>query len=466
MKNIYVVPLMVSIALSFANVASANTLAIEASIVSENGAEKSWLVIDQTNGKITAVETKEAALPDKCQKLKFNGYAFPGLIDTHNHLNWNSIAQWKPDKVYDNRQAWKDLPPGTTYGDNVAAVYKTMSKSTKIPAPLFNSAKYSEIRAIIGGTTMIESSYFKEIDKAPPLVLVRNLTFDPFKVWNDTMEVEKLKAEKPEILAGYQSDIKREKSDPKYLNKLFLHIAEGKNDDPVGLGEFKWLRDNDLMNSHVVVIHGGALGKKEFEEMAKNGMGLSWSPRSNIALYNETTRIPDAIKAGVTVALSPDWTISGSNNTLEEMKFAYDYARDHWKSNNPITPKRLFKMVTSDAARIAGIDDRTGKLQKGFDGDLFLAEKLDQDPFKSLLKTTPKNIALVVVEGKPVYGDTQQMTALGVSNTNSEPIEIEGVKKQIILKDGMLNQEDLKTIKEQIEQVIAPAPIAPIIEKH
>jgi 5-methylthioadenosine/S-adenosylhomocysteine deaminase len=463
MKNVCLVTLLISMALTSTNIALANTLAIEANIVSENGAKKSWLVIDQTNGKITSVKNDETTLPEKCQKLKFNGYAFPGLIDTHNHLNWNSIAKWKPDKVYDNRQAWKDLPAGTTYGDEVTAVYKKMSESTKTPAPLFTSAKYSEIRAIAGGTTMIESSYSKDDAKAPPLVLARNLTFVPFRAWNDTTEVAKLK---PEVLAGYKADLKVNKSDPKYLNKLFLHIAEGKNDDPVGLGEFKWLRDNDLMNSHVVVIHGGALGKKEFEEMAKNGMGLSWSPRSNIALYNETTRIPDAIKAGVTVALSPDWTISGSNNTLEEMKFAYDYARDHWKSNNPITQKRLFKMVTSDAARVAGIDDRTGKLQKGFDGDLFLAEKLDQDPFKSLLKTTPKNIALVVVEGKPVYGDTQQMTALGVSTTNSEPIEIEGVTKQIILKDGMLNQEDLKTIKEQIEQVIAPATIAPIIEKH
>ncbi len=463
MKNVCLIPLLVSMALAAANVAMANTLAIEADVVSENGAKKSWLVIDQTNGKITSVETQEAALPEKCQKLKFNGYAFPGLIDTHNHLNWNSIAKWKPDKIYDNRQAWKDLPAGTTYGDQVAAVYKRMSESNKTPAPLFTSAKYSEIRAIVGGTTMIESSYAKDDAKAPPLVLARNLTFIPLRAWNDTTEVAKLK---PEVLAAYKADLKLDESDPKYLNRLFLHIAEGKNDDPVGLSEFKWLRDNDLLNSRVVIIHGGALGKNEFEEMAKHDMGLSWSPRSNIALYNETTRIPEAIEAGVTVALSPDWTISGSNNTLEEMKFAYDYAREHWKSNNPITPERLFKMVTVDAAKVAGIEKRCGTLDKGFDGDLFLAEKLDADPFKSLLKITPRNIALVLVEGKPVYGNAAQMMELGITSSRCEPIEIEGVTKQIILKDGALNQEDLKTIRTQLEEVIGPTQVAPIIEQH
>jgi len=67
--------------------------------------------------------------------------------------------------------------------------------------------------------------------------------------------------------------------------------------------------------------------------------------------------------------LSPDWTISGSDNLLGEMKFAFDYAKKTWGAANPVTPERLYKMVTTDAALTAGLEDHFGKLEKGYAGD-------------------------------------------------------------------------------------------------
>jgi cytosine/adenosine deaminase-related metal-dependent hydrolase len=459
MKTSFIVAVV--IAMISSSPVSAKSLAIQAKVVNENGSEQNWLVIDQDTGKIAAVAKNENEVPADCKKLKFDGYAFAGLIDTHNHLNWNSIRAWKPEKVYNNRQDWKDLKTGS-YGTDVWANYQKMSESKDAPSPLFTSAKYSEIRAIVGGTTMIESSYSPEEEKAPPAVLARNLTRVPFKVVNETGEIMKL----PEAtLKKHMADMALPDDDNNQLNRLFLHIGEGKHGDAIGLAEFEFLRNNKLLNPHVAIIHGGALGKDQFTEMAKNNMGLSWSPRSNIALYKETTDIPAAIEAGVTVALSPDWTISGSNNALEEMKFAYDYANKNWTKNNPITPKRLYMMVTTDAAKVAGIEKDFGKLNRGFNGDLFLANTLAKDPFQSLLKTTPKDITLVVVEGKPVYGNSEVMTELGLTEV-SEPIEIEGVSKRIIVKDNGKNKQDLKAIRSQLESVMTSEFLAPIIEQH
>ena len=66
-------------------------------------------------------------------------------------------------------------------------------------------------------------------------------------------------------------------------------------------------------------------------------------------------------------------------------------------------------MATSDAAIVGGVDDRLGKIEVGFKADLFLAPKFDPDPHVSLLKTYPKDIELVVIDGVPVCGKRQEM---------------------------------------------------------
>ncbi len=310
---------------------SGKSLAIHADVVSETGAKKSWIVIDQANGKITSVVKTDKQLPADSIKFEFDGYAYPGLIDTHNHLVWNSIKAWKPDKVYNNRFEWKDQKAPQPYWEEVAGVYDVMrnQEAAKKDKTFTNSSKYGEIRAIVGGTTMIESSY---TTPDPPSILARNLTRDPYSVVNET-DIAKIK---PEDFEKYKKDL-----DSGKLNRLFLHIAEGKRDDAKSLEEYNALLNSKFKLSKVAIIHGSALGKEQFKLLAKNKMGMSWSPRSNIALYNETTAIPDAIAAGITIALSPDWTISGSNNVLEEMKFASEYAQKTWGANNPITPKKL-----------------------------------------------------------------------------------------------------------------------------
>src|SRR5207244_1052184 len=142
--------------------------------------------------------------------------------------------------------------------------------------------------------------------------------------------------------------------------RIFLHIAEGQAADPDSKQEFDTLAKKGLVRPGVVVIHGVALVRSDFDRMARAGVPLVWSPKSNFVLYGETARVEDAIDAGVTVALAPDWTISGSSNLLAELKVADEYSRRSLAGK--ISPARLFRMVTSDAAKAAGVDERLGRL--------------------------------------------------------------------------------------------------------
>jgi len=441
-----------------ATAAHAEPLAINADVVSETGAKNCWLLIDSENGdSILDVFTSEADVPSSAKKLKYEGYAYPGLIDTHNHVHYNSIPLWKPKSFFVNRYQWNDelnkSPQNKEYFDNVVDIFKAnMEASGDV---MSTSIKYAEIRAIIGGTTMIQSSYYTK----PPSLPIRNLTGS--LVANSSNNILKIGNEKLQANAA--------KLKSKELKRYFLHIGEGRADDPVSINEFKVLRDNNLVTPGMVVIHGVALTKPEFKEMADNKMYLSWSPRSNINLYNQTTNIPAAIESGVTVALSPDWTISGSDNLLGEMKFAFDYAKKTWGAANPVTPERLYKMVTTDAALTAGLEDHFGQLKKGFAGDFFLAPKLDQNPFVSLLKTEPKNISLVFVEGKAVYGDDARMVSLynDVKDADlfTDRLEVDGTTKRICLfDDATCNKQRYKDVMYLLNHCLPK--VAPLLETH
>jgi len=55
--------------------------------------------------------------------------------------------------------------------------------------------------------------------------------------------------------------------------------------------------------------------------MGRKKAKLIWSPHSNIVLDGETN-IRGALQHNVVVALAPDWSVTGSDNMLDELKTA------------------------------------------------------------------------------------------------------------------------------------------------
>ena len=104
--------------------------------------------------------------------------------------------------------------------------------------------------------------------------------------------------------------------------------------------EFETIRRLGLLNDATVIVHGMALEPADFAAMRRagpagpsapnDGLGakLVWSPLSNLLLYGHTTNVYDALAKGVTVSLSTDWTPSGSNTLLDELKVADIALRD------------------------------------------------------------------------------------------------------------------------------------------
>jgi hypothetical protein len=210
-----------------------------------------------------------------------------------------------------------------------------------------------------------------------------------------------------EIAAAKAQTIRDSLSSGK-LKALLIHVSEGQ--DASAAREFRMLKATGFLRPGVSIIHGVALQKAQFGEMATNGVGLIWSPHSNIALYGKTVDIGSAKAAGVTIAIAPDWSPSGSNGMVEELQYA-----SQWNSQQAqriFDPPDLFQMATANAAKLAGANDKIGSLATGMAADIVVFPPKGDSPWTAILDSDPGTIRLVVVGGKPMLGDSDLMRKL------------------------------------------------------
>lgn len=384
--------------------------AIHGFIVSDEGAREGWLLFDRSG--ISCVQCPDHRIPQDAQVIKYDGYIFPGLIDNHNHAQWNALPKWRApaSKTYKSRYEWLI---DKNYLKDVNKVFFDGIGNTHLD---YASIKYAEVRAIIGGTTMIQSTY----SNPQPELLVRNLD----ATYGADSRIQDITGISEEEIYRFRTGLASGK-----LRRIFLHVAEGFDDKC--MREFAELKSRGLARPGVVVIHGIGLSRQDFQAMFRAGMFLVWSPKSNDVLYKRTAKVRDALEEGVTVALSPDWTITGSNNMLEELKVAHDYSQK--ELGGRITDFQLFQMATSNAAKVAGVDERLGRIAFGYAADLFLAPKLDPNPFVSLIKTNPRDIHLVFIDGSPLYGDADELRKW-IPGDSLDPIPLENSNKAILLR--------------------------------
>jgi hypothetical protein len=168
--------------------------------------------------------------------------------------------------------------------------------------------------------------------------------------------------------------------------------------------------------------------------MAHNGVGLIWSPRSNISLYGVTANVAEAKAAGVTMAIAPDWSPSGSNGMSEELRYAWEWIQ-HQRA--PLfSAEELVAMATSKPAQLAGIGDKAGALAAGNAADLVVYPRKGDSPWMALLDADPGSVALVVVGGKPLLGEPTIMKKL-VRDAPLETLQVCNFTKSLNTREEM-----------------------------
>src|SRR5262245_31289323 len=175
--------------------------------------------------------------------------------------------------------------------------------------------------------------------------------------------------------------------------------------------KFEQQRGRNPPKAQTVGIHSTALTEAQINEMGKIGMKIVWSPLSNMMLYGKTTNIPAALKAGVKVALAPDWSPSGSQGSLGELKVADRINKE--KFGGMITDQQLFEMATSNAADIVGMTGKIGRIEPGAYADLVVIRGDRTVPYRGIIDAKAQDVLLTTIGGEAMYGTTALLDQLG-----------------------------------------------------
>lgn len=332
------------------------------------------------------------------------GIILPGLIDLHNHVAYNFLPFWHAGVFFPNRYAWQR---DGAYGRAVSQPYNAAKN-----AGLFDEmVKFGEVRALVGGTTSILGA----AQTRGAGILVRNI--DQRTLGRDAMRTNvgavvefgcsRGRPRCPEQAAEVER-LRASFADGG-VSAMVFHVAEGADAD--SRAEFDWLEEVGLVEPQVAVTHGTAFTAAEFAKMAAAGTPLIWSPRSNLELYAQTADVAAARAAGVRIALAPDWSPSGSDNLLAELRYAERFNQE--RLGGLLSAEELVAMATSVPAAIAGRGEELGRLEVGFFADILVLERVDPDPFRSVVASDERHVRLVAVGGVPLYGFPSWLERLG-----------------------------------------------------
>jgi 5-methylthioadenosine/S-adenosylhomocysteine deaminase len=365
------------------------------------------------DGRIHAVGKTSEAAPagfDAARQVDLkSSYIYPGLIDLHSHLGYNTLPLWAHEgepKPFRHHDIW---PQRSSYKPAISWPAWVLAKAA--PEALLT---YVQVQALAGGTTSIQG--WPSANRSPVNRLIRSVEDqdfgggDPIVVSTLTLDPEELRERALKLAEG---------------RTFIYHCSEGQVGSIVER-EFEELARANCLRERMIAIHCNAVGDAAFEqwkvrsELFGDGSpgGVVWSPFSNLWLYGQTTDIPAARRHGLTVCLGTDWGPSGTKNLLGELKVATLWsARQGWG----LEAFDLVEMVTSGPGDLLTKAWGTvvGRLQPGALADLVVVARRSDDPFVNLVEAREEEVELVVVDGEPRYGTLDLMTQAGARRTTS-----------------------------------------------
>jgi len=182
-----------------------------------------------------------------------------------------------------------------------------------------------------------------------------------------------------------------------------------------------------LLGPNFVAAHGVHLLAHEMETLAGFGCHIAHCPSSNLKLASGIAPVAELLKNGVNVAIGTDG--AASNNRLDmfsEMRLAALLAKGISEDATVLPAHQALEMVTVNAAKALGLEDKIGSLEIGKQADLVAVKLSDfaaspcYDPISHLVYTC----------GREHVTHTWVAGALQYCNgvyANIEPIELKEI---------------------------------------
>jgi cytosine/adenosine deaminase-related metal-dependent hydrolase len=308
-------------------------------------------VADEKIASISPVNRSD--FNDHLQLTFENAIVFPGLINSHDHLDFNLFPQLG-NRIYNNYTEWGAYIH-SNYKEEIASI-------TNIPLRL--RTEWGVFKNLLCGVTTV-------VNHGDRL----NLKNDLITIFEDTHCLHSVRFEK---------NWKLRLNNPLKINlPAVVHVGEG--DDWLSYHEIDQLTNWNLLRKKLIGIHAVAMS----EEQAKKFKAIIWCPQSNYFLLNKTSRL-NLLKDHTKILFGTDSTLTSTWNIWEHLTMA--------RQTGLVSDKALYHTLNKNAAATWRLN--SGDISAGKDADIVVAKiKQDKAGFDSFFSLSPSEILLVIHQG-------------------------------------------------------------------
>jgi len=307
--------------------------------------------------KIKAITGDEKTLQSISKELRIefeNAIAFPGLINSHDHLDFNLFPKLG-NRIYNNYSEW---------GKDIHVQNKeTIDAVLKIPLPL--RTEWGLYKNLLNGiTTVVNHGVKLKITDAFITVLQDNYSLHSIqfeKYWQ--LKLNNFFAKKQPYV---------------------IHAGEGT--DEMSHNEIDTLIKMNFFNKSLFTVHGVAMN----EEQAKNFKALIWCPDSNFFLLNSTADIK-RLKTKTRILFGTDSTLTADWNLWNHLRLA--------RKTDLMNDRELYKTLTKTPS-VAWQQNDSGMISINKNADIVIAKTVSGKGFDAFYSLNPKDIQLVLHHGK------------------------------------------------------------------
>jgi len=332
--------------------------------------------------------------------LKFERtIVFPGLINSHDHLDFNLYPQFG-NNIYSNYTEWgKHIHEN--YSGEIAGVLK-------IPQNL--RSLWGIYKNLLCGVTTVVNHGEK-----------LGLNNDLITVFEDTHCLHSVQFEK---------SWKIKLNNPLKL-KFPVNIHVGEGEDFLSFKEIDELTKYNLFRGRLIGIHAVAMSQNQ----ARKFEAVVWCPESNFFLLNKTAKV-HMLKKYTNILFGTDSTLTSSWNVWEHLRLA--------RKIGLLDDNTLYNTINKNAAQTWKLN--SGEISEGKDADLVVAKiKNNKTGFNSFFETGPADLLLVLHKGNIRLFDETLLTQLNeVELSNFSKFYVDGVCKYV--------QGDLPGLMEKIKE--------------
>jgi len=321
-------------------------------------------------------------------------FVFPGLINSHDHLELNSQPRLKWRERYDNASEWfADFQPRFAT-DPALAVTR--------PDTLEDRVWVGGLKNLLSGVTTVchHNPMHRPLRRRFPVRVVQQFGF------SHSLHID-----------GDAVTESHRRTPPDW--PWMIHAAEGL--DEAARQELDTLQRLGCVAPNTVLIHGVAFCGPAVERVIQAGAGLVWCPSSNKFLFNATADVR-AFDDADRLALGSDSRLSGEGDLLDELHAAH--------TTRQLSAEGLARTVTTGAARILRLG-RAGQLAAGLPADISVIRPIASCPFDSLVSATRTDVRLTMIEGQPCVGELDLAPAFAAAGVATMTAVLDGMPRLV-----------------------------------